>query len=74
MTVSVYIAIEIYKGERSPLTRIDPLAYWNKALADDYVATQNAHLKELNIERVYYKRSPNPGFPFSELITTERSM
>jgi len=49
-------------------------AYWDKAFADHYAATQNAHLKELNIERVYYKRSPNPGFPFSELITTERSM
>ena len=47
MKVSVYIVIEMYKGEKSPLLRIDSLAYWDKALADDYVATQNAHLKEL---------------------------
>jgi len=74
MTVSVYIAIEIYKGERSPLTRIDPLAYWNKALADDYVATQNAHLKELNIEssRFIIKEVQVLDFPFSELIPAEK--
>ena len=50
MKVSVYIVIEMYKGERSPLLRIDAAAYWDKALADEYVADQNAHLKELRIE------------------------
>ena len=75
MKVSVYIVIEMYKGERSPLTRIDSLAYWDKALADDYVATQNAHLKELNIESSAFtiKEVQILGFPFSELITAEKS-
>ena len=69
------MVIEMCKGERSPLTRIDPLAYWNKALADDYVATQNAHLKELNIEssRFIIKEVQVLDFPFSELIPAEKS-
>ena len=50
MKVSVYIVVEMYKGEKCPLLRIDSSAYWDKALADDYAAAQNAHLKKLNIE------------------------
>jgi hypothetical protein len=50
MEVSVYIVIEMYKGEKTPLVRIDPSAYCDKELACEYVAAQNAHLKELNIE------------------------
>ena len=75
MKVSVYIVIEMYKGENSPLLRIDSLAYWDKALADEYATTQNAHLKELNIEssRFTIKEVQILGFPFSELITTEKS-
>jgi len=75
MKVSVYIVIEIYKGENSPLLRIDSLAYWDKALADDYAATQNAHLKELNIEssRFIIKEVQILDFPFSKLMPAEKS-
>jgi hypothetical protein len=50
MEISVYIVIEMYKGEKTPLLRIDPSAYWDKELACEYVVAQNVHLKELNIE------------------------
>jgi hypothetical protein len=69
MKVSVYIVIEMYKGERSPLLRIDAAAYWDKALADEYVADQNAHLKELRIESSKFtiKEVQILDFPFTDL-------
>ena len=50
MKASVYIVAEMYKGEKTPLLRIDSYAYWDRELAYEYVAAQNVHLKELNIE------------------------
>ena len=50
MKVTVYIITEMYKGERTPLLRIDLAAFWDKLLAQEYVDAQNAHLKELRIE------------------------
>jgi len=71
MKVSVYIVIEMYKGERSPLMRIDAAAYWDKALADEYAAAQNAHLKELGIESSKFtiKEVQILDFPFTDLKT-----
>ena len=69
MKVSVYIVIEMYKGERSPLLRIDAAAYWDKSHADEYVASQNAHLKELHIESSKFtiKEVQMLDFPFTDL-------
>jgi len=75
MKVPVYIVIEMYKGEKSPLLRIDSLAYWDKALANEYAAIQNAHLKELNIESSVFtiKEVQILDFPFNELKTREKN-
>jgi len=66
MKVSVYIVIEMYKGEKTPLLRIDSSAYWDKELAHEYVAAQNVHLKELNIESSLFtiKEVEISDFPF----------
>jgi len=42
MKIPVYIVIEMYKGEKSPLLGIDSLAYWDKTLANEYIAIQSA--------------------------------
>ena len=75
MKVSVYIVIEMYKGERSPLLRIDAAAYWDKALAEEYVAAQNAHLKELHIEssRFTIQEVQILDFPFTDLKTVQEA-
>ena len=72
MKVSVYIVVEMYKGEKCPLLRIDSSAYWDKALADDYAAAQNAHLKKLNIESSKFtiKEVEILDFPFRQLKTS----
>jgi len=69
MKVSVYIVTELYNGEKTPLLRIDSYAYWDKELAQKYVAAQNAHLKELKIESSLFniKEVQILDFPFSKL-------
>ena len=69
MKVSVYIVIEMYKGEKTPLLRIDSSAYWDKELAHEYVIAQNAHLKELNIQSSLFtiKEVQILDFPFIKL-------
>jgi len=70
MKVSVYIIIEMYKGEKTPLLRIDYAAYWDKNLAKEYVDIQNAHLKELHIESSQFsiKEVQILDFPFVDRI------
>jgi len=65
----------MYKGEKSPLLRIDSLAYWDKTLANEYIAIQNAHLKELNIESSVFtiKEVQISDFPFNELKAPDKN-
>jgi len=69
MKVSVYIIIEMYKGEKTPLPRIDSSAWWDKEFAQEYVDAQNAHLKELHIESSLFsiKEVQILDFPFMKL-------
>ena len=69
MEVAVYIIVEMYKGEKTPLLRIDSAAYWDKELAQEYVRTQNEHLKELHIESSLFavKELQISDFPFVKI-------
>ena len=59
----------MYKGEKTPLLRIDPAAYWDKGLAKEYVDIQNAHLKALHIESSQFsmKEVQILDFPFVDM-------